>query len=199
MNLPSALPDLPADKQSARAQVRAARRQRRDDPSVDRAGTAAAYRDSLLHWLAPRTPGTITAYESWATEPPTEALVTGLVDAGWRVLVPDTLPDLRLSWHDVTVPSTDLGIDAVALADVLLIPGLAIDANGYRLGQGGGCYDRTLPLRRPGTPVVAMVFEPEIVAQVPREPHDLPVDAVLTPEAVRERDAATGRILTADN
>ena len=199
MSTSRALHELPADKQAARATVRAARRQWRDDPATDRGATAAAFRNRLLTWLAPRTPGTITAYESWATEPPTQALIAGLQDAGWRVLVPDTLPDLRLSWHDVAVPGVDLGIDAVASADVLLIPGLAIDGDGYRLGQGGGCYDRTLPLRRPGTLVVAMVFEQEIVRQVPREPHDLPVDAVLTTQAVRERDPATGRIQPGDN
>ncbi len=189
----------PADKSAVRARIRAARRELRDDPGHDRAALAERYRDHLLRWLGGRRPGTITAYESWASEPPTQALLTGLQDAGWRVLVPDTLPDLRLSWHDVADPQVDLGIDAVAQADLLLIPALAVDLAGYRLGQGGGCYDRTLPLRRAGAPVVAMIFEHELVDAVPREAHDLPVDAVLTGAGVAERDPATGNILLADN
>ena len=185
---------LPEDKPAARAQVRAARRARRADLATDGAALAAAYRDGLLQHLAGFEPGTITAYESWATEPPTEVLISALQDAGWRVIVPDTLADLRLSWHDVTRPDVDLGIGGVEAADVALIPGLAIDLDGYRLGQGGGCYDRTLGLLRPGVPVIAMIFPDELVASVPRETHDARVDGVLTSEGVRMRDRGTGRI-----
>ena len=185
---------LPADKPAARRMIRQTRAVRRDDPQVDRSSLATAYRDQVLTYLAGRPPGTITAYESWATEPPTESLIAGLLDAGWRVIVPDTLADLRLSWHDVTHPEIDLGVEGVALADVLLIPALAVDRAGFRLGQGGGCYDRTLPLRRPGVPVIAMIFDDELLERVPRESHDLPVDAVLTSGGLRTFSDEAGRI-----
>ncbi len=173
--------DLPSTKSAARALIRERRRARRDRGETTAYGPA--YAAQLLRWLDDRTPGTITAYESWATEPPTGPLLAALVDAGWRVLVPETLADKDLSWHEYA-SDVDLGKDGVATADVLLIPALAVDPAGYRLGQGGGSYDRTLPRARPDAPVVAMVFPDEVVAQVPREPHDRRVDAVLTADGV---------------
>ncbi|MGA1146418.1 MAG: 5-formyltetrahydrofolate cyclo-ligase, partial [Candidatus Nanopelagicales bacterium] len=68
---------------------------------------------------------------------------------------------------------------------VWLIPALAIDADGYRLGQGGGFYDRALRDIAEDTSVIAIVFEDEVVERVPRESHDHRVDVVVTPERVR--------------
>ncbi|GAB3588411.1 5-formyltetrahydrofolate cyclo-ligase [Calidifontibacter terrae] len=174
--------ELPATKAEARRVIREQRRARRD--SGDTAGLADRYAATLLGWLAQRTPGTITAYESWATEPPTTGLLPSLAQAGWRVLVPLTLADRDLSWREFG-SEVDLGKTAIATADVIVVPALAVDLDGYRLGQGGGSYDRTLPRARPEAPVLAMVFEQEIVVRVPREPHDRRVDAVLTASAVR--------------
>lgn len=76
-----------------------------------------------------------------------------------------------------------LGSQALAGADLILIPALAASEDGTRLGQGGGWYDRTLPHRAPSTPIVAVVFDDEVLAdgQIPREPHDVPIDAIITP------------------
>ena len=76
-----------------------------------------------------------------------------------------------------------LGSQALAGADLILIPALAASQDGTRLGQGGGWYDRTLPHRAPSTPIVAVVFDDEVLAggQIPREPHDVPIDAIITP------------------
>ncbi|MGA0210229.1 MAG: 5-formyltetrahydrofolate cyclo-ligase, partial [Candidatus Nanopelagicales bacterium] len=60
-----------------------------------------------------------------------------------------------------------------------------IDADGYRLGQGGGFYDRALRDIAEDTSVIAIVFEDEVVERVPRESHDHRVDVVVTPERVR--------------
>ena len=77
---------------------------------------------------------------------------------------------------------TRLGLDAVATADLVLAPGLAVDSRGTRMGQGGGCYDRALPRRRPGVPVVVLLHPGEVLgedeAPLPRREHDQPVDAV---------------------
>ena len=70
---------------------------------------------------------------------------------------------------------------------LVLLPALAVDGAGTRLGQGGGHYDRTLallPSTRPGRPVLAAVVrDPELLpaGALPREAHDVPVDAALTP------------------
>ena len=78
-----------------------------------------------------------------------------------------------------------LGAAALADADVVIAPALAVDTTGARLGQGGGWYDRALEHIRPGTPVVALVFPEELYdaekRPLPRERHDRLVDAVATP------------------
>ncbi|MFZ0875798.1 MAG: 5-formyltetrahydrofolate cyclo-ligase, partial [Pseudonocardiaceae bacterium] len=64
---------------------------------------------------------------------------------------------------------------------LVLVPALAVDRTGVRLGRGGGHYDRTLPLATPGTPLVAIVRDDEVLAALPAQPHDVPVTAALTP------------------
>jgi 5-formyltetrahydrofolate cyclo-ligase len=81
-----------------------------------------------------------------------------------------------------------LGPDAVLAADAVLLPGLAVDARGMRLGRGGGSYDRVLArLDRAGADpaLVVLLYDSEVVDRVPGEPHDRPVHAVVTPSGVR--------------
>ena len=70
---------------------------------------------------------------------------------------------------------------AVGEATVILVPALAVDRNGVRLGRGGGYYDRSLPLRAPGALLVAVVRDDEIVDELPSEPHDVRMTHALTP------------------
>jgi 5-formyltetrahydrofolate cyclo-ligase len=72
-----------------------------------------------------------------------------------------------------------LGIDAVAFAQVVLVPALRVDRQGYRLGRGGGSFDRAL--RRATGITVALLHDGELVDEVPREAHDVPVQGVVTP------------------
>lgn len=82
--------------------------------------------------------------------------------------------------HEVLGPP--LGPEALARAGLIVLPALAVDAAGTRIGQGGGWYDRALLHARPGAPIVAVVFDDErSPAPLPRRPHDVPVDAVLSP------------------
>ena len=76
-----------------------------------------------------------------------------------------------------------LGAESLTEADLIIIPALAASADGTRLGQGGGWYDRALLHRSPSAPIVAVVFDDEVLAdgRIPREPHDIPVDAIITP------------------
>jgi 5-formyltetrahydrofolate cyclo-ligase len=78
-----------------------------------------------------------------------------------------------------------LGPDAIARADVLVVPALAVDRAGRRLGQGGGSFDRALARARPDALVVALVHDDEVSSgPLPVEPHDRAVDVVVTPERV---------------
>src|SRR5690606_1073907 len=81
-----------------------------------------------------------------------------------------------------------LGPDAVTEADVVLLPGLAVDARGMRLGRGGGSYDRVLArLERAGADpaLVVLLYDGEVVARVPEEPPDRPGRAAMTAPGAR--------------
>ena len=75
------------------------------------------------------------------------------------------------------------GAESLKEADLIIIPALAASADGTRLGQGGGWYDRALTHRSPGVPVVAAIFDDEVLEAglIPAEPHDIPVDGIVTP------------------
>ncbi|KNX38047.1 5-formyltetrahydrofolate cyclo-ligase [Luteipulveratus halotolerans] len=171
---------LPDTKAQARRVVRAERRHRRDTPSyADRAADAAALTDAVLATLGEAT--TVAAYESLPTEPPTETLIARLTAAGHRVLLPVLLPDNDLDWRAAGSDSTPLGRAAIGEAGLVVVPALAIGRDGMRLGQGGGSYDRALARRTPGTRLIALVYDDELAAGVPTDPHDQAVDAVVTP------------------
>ena len=76
-----------------------------------------------------------------------------------------------------------LGAESLKEADLIVIPALAASADGTRLGQGGGWYDRALTHRSPGVPVVAAIFDDEVLEAgiIPAEPHDVPIDGIVTP------------------
>ncbi|MEU1781048.1 MULTISPECIES: 5-formyltetrahydrofolate cyclo-ligase [Streptomyces] len=145
---------------------------------------------------------TVAAYVSIGGEPGTRALLDTLRDRGVRVLLPVLLPDNDLDWglyrgpeglvragRGLLEPDGErLGPEAVTGADAVLLPGLAVDGRGLRLGRGGGSYDRVLArLDRAGADParVVLLYDNEVVARVPEEPHDHPVHAVITPAGVR--------------
>ncbi|GAA4821556.1 5-formyltetrahydrofolate cyclo-ligase [Streptomyces ziwulingensis] len=150
--------------------------------------------------------GTVAAYVSVGAEPGTRALLDALRARGVRVLLPALLPDHDLDWGRYTgedsltrvrhggrmellEPAGErLGPEAVTAAEAVLLPGLAVDPRGMRLGRGGGSYDRVLARleRADARPaLVVLLYDPEILPRVPAEPHDRPVDAVVTPSGTR--------------
>jgi 5-formyltetrahydrofolate cyclo-ligase len=150
---------------------------------LEDARAIAGHLDSLPAGASPRSwPATVLSYESLPHEPPTAAINAALLARGDRVLVPITLPDMQLDWCDLDDPGrTPFGIDAPAHADLVLAPGLAVDTAGTRLGQGGGCYDRVLPMLPTGTPVIVLLHPGEHTDELlPSEEHDIPVPWVLT-------------------
>ncbi|MHC0432535.1 5-formyltetrahydrofolate cyclo-ligase [Streptomyces sp. O3] len=168
--------------------------------AVRDAGAALAERALELAELS--AAGTVAAYVSVGREPGTRALLTALHARGVRVLLPVLLPDNDLDWATyegderlaragrglLEPDGSRLGPDAVLTADAVLLPGLAVDGDGLRLGRGGGSYDRVLArLAGAGADpaLVVLLYDHEVVARVPREPHDRPVHAVVTPSGVR--------------
>jgi 5-formyltetrahydrofolate cyclo-ligase len=161
--------------------------------------TGEAIRDAVLGLPELSSASCVTAYVARKAEPDTGPLIAELHRRGVRVLLPVLLPDLDLDWaaddgerhrsevhRGLTEPtSRPLGPTAIATADVILAPALAVDRRGVRLGYGGGCYDRALTRIRPDALVVALLHDGELLDDpLPAEPHDRRVDAVAMPSGV---------------
>lgn len=192
----------PSRKASLRRELLDARRALAPDTLTESATALAGHALTLPELSGART---VAAYVSVGREPGTRALLDALRARGVRVLLPVLLPDNDLDWAAYEGPErlrpagrgllepdgTRLGPAAVLDADAVLLPGLAVDTLGMRLGRGGGSYDRVLARlaaagARPA--LLVLLYGNEMVARVPVEPHDHPVDAVVTPAGTRRFD-----------
>lgn len=152
-------------------------------------------RDHVLEMPQVAAAGTIAAYFSVGTEPDTRGLVFALWKRGSYVVLPVLLPDGDLDWasyegpdslspgpHGLLQPAEPVrGTGTVARADVVLVPALAVDVRGQRLGRGGGSYDRALARVGPQVPTIALLYDSELLPWVPTDSHDQPVRAVARP------------------
>ncbi|MFH8615112.1 5-formyltetrahydrofolate cyclo-ligase [Streptomyces sp. NPDC017979] len=217
---------LAAAKRSLRRDLLDARARRSPDDVRQAAEAITRHALSLPELTGART---LAAYVSVGREPGTRALLDALRARGVRVLLPVLMADNDLDWavyegseqlaragRGLLEPAGPrLGPGAVREADAVLLPGLAVDARGMRLGRGGGSYDRVLARlattgvtgvtgvtgatgatgatgkpRPPGAyatvpPLVVLLYANEVVAHLPEEAHDHPVHAVVTPDGVR--------------
>jgi 5-formyltetrahydrofolate cyclo-ligase len=160
-----------------------------------RTAAARAIRDALLDRPEVQMAGTVAAYYSVGAEPDTRGLVFALWKRGTYVLLPILRADGDLDWASYEGPDSLVagprglrepgepprGVEAVARADAVLVPALAVDRAGNRLGRGGGSYDRALARVGPLIPLIALVYDDEIVDRVPAEGHDVKVRAAVTP------------------
>jgi len=160
-----------------------------------RAAAARALRDAILELPQAQMAGTIAAYYSLASEPDTHGLVYALWKRGGYVLLPLLRPDADLDWASYEGPDSlrpgprglaepsepPRGLDAVARADLVLVPALAVDRAGVRLGRGGGSYDRALARVGPGIPTIALLYDSELLDKVPVDGHDQRVRLVARP------------------
>jgi len=112
------------------------------------------------------------------------------VDPAARMLtlhrVTDLARDVAPGYRDIPEPRAHCPILVAGAIDWVLVPGVAFDVGGRRLGYGGGYYDRLLPLVSPATPRVAGAFDAQLVDAVPYGPHDLVVDWIITETRVLE-------------
>ena len=176
-----------AHKKALRATIRNARDRR---PEAQR----VAFATRLAQWTPPAGTTRVSCFVGVGSEPDTGPLIASLTEQGIEVLLPITLDDFSLDWalysgaddlvdarfslREPTGPR--LGQTAISTADLVVIPALAIDSDGRRLGQGAGCYDRALPHVSSETPVLAVVYDDERLDEdLPEEPHDRRVNGVL--------------------
>lgn len=182
---------------SAVRQVRLQRGQKRNEAH------AIAFRDAVLALPEAQGISCASVYASRSYEPGTLPLIHSLAAQGADVLIPRLGDGLQRGWSHYSSPddiverspgrppepSGDfLPQERIAQADLIVVPALAADSTGTRLGQGAGWYDRALKDAREGTPIVALVYDDEyhdaLEKQIPREVHDVPVNIVVTPSQV---------------
>jgi len=136
----------------------------------------------------------IASYISYGVEPDTRALNQEVIAAG-KILVLPRISGLDLDWiawdgnaqnlkerKNLQEP-TGPALSDLSTIDLIFVPALRIDRNGYRLGQGGGYYDRALAHLKAWK--IGLVYAGELSSEVlPHEPHDVPLDAAATPSIV---------------
>jgi len=188
------MPGVREEKAALRTRLLTARAER---PEEQRTAAGRAIRDTLLERPEVQMAGTIAAYYSVGAEPDTRGLLFALWKRGSYVLLPLLRPDGDLDWASYEGPESLVpgprgllepgepprGPGAVARADVVLAPALAVDRAGNRLGRGGGSYDRALARVGPLVPLIALVYDAELLDRVPAEPHDVKVRAAVSPGA----------------
>lgn len=170
---------------------------RRAQPSQEHDAEAHAL---ITHLAAVVADGeTVCAYVPVGSEPGSLDLIDSLHRRGVRVLLPVARHDaagvpLPLQWGEYRPGGlvearfglrepVEPWLDAatVAQASVILVPALAVDRTGVRLGRGAGFYDRSLPLADPAARLIAVVRDDELVEQLPAESHDVRMTHALTP------------------
>jgi 5-formyltetrahydrofolate cyclo-ligase len=184
-----------AGKAAWREQLLAARRCVADD-----VWAAEAHLLSERLELVVSSRSTVCAYVPVGTEPGSVEMLDMLLRRSGRVLLPvarttadDTPMPLRWGeyqpgalisgrWGLLEPPEPWLPESTLAEASLVIVPALAVDRRGVRLGRGRGFYDRSLDRRNPQARLIAMVRDAEFVDELPAEPHDVPMTHVLTPQ-----------------
>ncbi|WP_062213491.1 5-formyltetrahydrofolate cyclo-ligase [Demequina oxidasica] len=203
MTQQSMTPQRAVEPADSKALLRSSIRKGRADRSERRLKEhAEALRDHVLALPSVGKAKCVSVYASRKFEPGTLPLIEALHQRGVKVLIPMLGDGLKRGWgvyqgaDDLIErapgrppePSGEfLGQEALHEAEVVVVPALAVDATGNRLGQGGGWYDRALCDAAPNAPIVALTFAGELRDEahaLPHEEHDIMVHAVITPQGV---------------
>jgi 5-formyltetrahydrofolate cyclo-ligase len=196
--------DLAPQKRALRADLRERRRNLTRD---ERAAATEGLTAQLIALTGAVGAREVSCYLSAVDEPNTRPFVNWARGAGVRVLFPITRSDGLLDWTTATDDEEEtlglfgtpepvgelLGPIAINDVDLILVPAAAVDASGMRLGWGRGYYDKTLGSMERCPPVYAVIFDSELVGEVPRERHDQAIDGVVTPTRTVEFPTRSSR------
>lgn len=182
------------EKRAMRAELR--ERRRICSPS-QRQAADAALTEHLIQLTTERGATSIATYLSLPDEPSTRAFLDWACEQDISVLLPISRVDGLLDWapydgNDESIddfgmprPTSDvLGPIAINAVDLIVVPAAAVDRSGMRMGWGRGYFDKTLGSMENRPPVYAVIFDDELVEQVPSELHDQRVDGVVTPSGI---------------
>ena len=192
--MPAPADEIAHQKRALRAELR---ERRRNKPLVTVERETAGLTDRLRSLSAALHASSLSAYLSAPSEPNTRPFLNWARDAGIRTLLPISRLDGLLDWTTgdgetealghLGVPEAVgelLGPMAIDEVDLILVPAASVDASGMRLGWGKGYFDKMLGSMGKCPPVFAVLFDDELVDEVPRERHDEPVDGVVTPRRI---------------
>lgn len=192
-------PEFDGDAIAAKRALRAELRERRRIRSQhERDATTEALTRQLIALASSLGPRSLSCYLATPDEPQTRPFLRWAGEQGIRVLLPVSRDDGLLEWATddgslddeldamgMPVPATEL-LGPIAINDVglIIVPAAAVDRTGMRMGWGRGYFDKTLGSMDRRPPVFAVVFEHEVLDELPREPHDQGVDGVVTPAGI---------------
>lgn len=173
---------MDSEKQVLRSAIRRSRREARVDFDALRLSELPEFQDANV----------IASYYSYGDEPSTHKINTAILAAGKTLLLPRLLPDNDLEFAIWDGETTKLLIQGrtyepsgpayTGKIDLLILPSLAVDESGNRIGQGGGSYDRVLAKVKTFT--LTLIAPNELLNLIPTQPHDRKVDAALLPDRI---------------
>lgn len=192
------MPSPPAPADAKRAMRARAREARAAIPDAERAAAADRLWRALLPLRIDRPPGAVAGFHPIGSEIDVLPVLAGFAGAGWTTALPVTDGPARPLSFGAWQPGDPLDPGRYGVAcppagspavvpQLLLVPLLAFDRQGYRLGYGGGYYDRTLAALRRSSPAVLAVgvaFAEQEVETVPADDRDQRLDAIVTPRAL---------------
>jgi 5-formyltetrahydrofolate cyclo-ligase len=189
---------MPADPGHQKRALRAELRERRRNLThTERAHASQDLTRNLIELTRSSDARSVSCYLSTPFEPDTRSFLRWAAEEGVRTLLPVSRTDGLMDWtvshgdeevvglHGMPEPVGELlpprAIDDV---DLILVPAAAVDERGIRMGWGKGYFDKTLGSMEKCPPVYAVVFDSEVIDEVPRERHDQPVNGAVTPTRV---------------
>lgn len=184
--------------QDLKAAIRAEALSKRNALSTDERARKGAEIARLLLGLPEFTSAeSVLFYAAFRSEVPTEGLARTSLDMGKKVLMPkvnpqtnslskhviECLSELEPGYWGIPEPRTDVcwRVEEIAF---IVVPGVAFDGKGNRIGYGGGYYDRLLPRVKGLRPIVALAFQEQIFERIPASEHDVAMDMVITDQGI---------------
>ncbi|TVQ00877.1 MAG: 5-formyltetrahydrofolate cyclo-ligase [Planctomycetaceae bacterium] len=188
--------ELADQKTAIRAAAHAARKAQADKEAV-----SARITDRVMEMPSYQSAGSVMWYVDVRDEVRTRHALPAALAQGKRVIVPycvdgelelfhlESMDELEVGMYRILEPRADLrDVESKRIApeqlDFVMVPGVAFDRTGGRTGHGKGYYDKLLQHARPDAPLVALAFECQLFDEIPMQPHDIYMDAIVTEAAV---------------